>query len=405
MTVENISGKPSNMNRAWPVAIMVVLCGICMPFNMGKAMVLGPVIMQVYGIGEAMLGLMIAAFYLLGAVVAFPAASFIKKIGPRNTILVALGCSIVGNLIGILVPGNTPAFIVGRIIEGGGFGLMGVAGVPTISPWFSKDKRGMPCGLWAAWVAIALAIAPILFTAIFETTGELMSVWYFNFGFSIVVLVLFLLIYRTPSDPYIDEEEKAGDTKMDYKAIFTNKAVLALAVTFFFGEGAFMGVLGFFNAYVANEVSMPLMVGSVLISVAGFAGAIWGPVAGKISDAIGSRFKVLVVCQFCMLAYSVIVFSVHTLTGLIIAVVLQVLTTGITAMLWTATTEVVPSKLIPGATAALAFAQNVGQCIGSMGMGSVIQALGYQMASWCVVVPCWILSIVVTWVVLRKKLR
>ena len=52
----------------------------------------------------------------------------------------------------------------------------------------------MPCGLWAAWVAIALAIAPILFTAIFETTGELMSVWYFNFGFSIVVLVLFLLI-------------------------------------------------------------------------------------------------------------------------------------------------------------------------------------------------------------------
>ena len=181
--------------------------------------------------------------------------------------------------------------------------------------------------------------------------------------------------------------------------------MLALAVTFFFGEGAFMGVQGFFNAYVANEVSMPLMVGSVLISVGSFAGAIWGPVAGKISDAIGSRFKVLVVCQFCMLAYSVIVFSVHTLTGLIIAVVLQVLTTGITAMLWTATTEVVPSKLIPGATAALAFAQNVGMFIGSMGMGSVIQALGYQMASWCVVVPCWILSIVVTWVVLRKKLR
>ena len=169
MNTSNERALTSNMGRAWPVAIMVVLCGICMPFNMGKAMFLGPVVMSVYGIGEAMLGLMIAVFYLLGAVVAFPAAYF--------------------------------------------------------------------------------------------------------------------------------------------------------------------------------------------------------------------------------------------MTGLAIAVFLQVLTTGITAMLWTATTEVVPSKLIPGATAALAFAQNVGMLIGSMCMGGVIQALGYQMASWCVVVPCWILSIVVTWAVLRKKLR
>ena len=397
--------KANNMGRAWPVAIMVVLVGICMPFNMGKAMFLGPVIMEAYGIGEAMLGFMISVFYLLGAAVAFPAASIFKKIGPKNTIIIAMGCSIVGNLIGIIAPGNIPVFVVGRIIEGGGFGLMGVAGVPTISPWFPDEKRGTPCGLWAAWVAIALAIAPILFTAIFEATGDLMSVWYFNIVFNVIVLVLFLVIYQKPSDPYIDESEKAGDSKMDHKAIFTNSAVIALAVTFFFGEGAFMGVQGFFNAYVATDVNMPLMIGSILLSVGSFAGAIWGPVAGKISDKIGSRFKVLVICQFCMLVYSIFVFSVHTLTGLIFVVVLQVLTTGITAMLWTATTEVVPSKLVAGATAALAFAQNVGMFIGSMGMGFVIQALGYQLASWCVVVPCWALSIVVTWIVLRKKIK
>lgn len=393
------------MGRAWPVTIMVVLAGICMPFNMGKAMFLGPVIMEVYGIGEAMLGLMISAFYLLGAVVAFPAAAFIKKIGSRNTIYIALGCSILGNAIGLLVPGSIPAFIVGRIIEGGGFGLMGVAGVATISPWFPKDKRGLPCGLWAAWVAIALAVAPILFTAVFNATGNLMSVWWLNLVFSIAVLVAFIVIYREPSNPYIDEEEKAGDTKMDYKAIFTNKAVIALAFVFCFGEGAFMGVQGFFNSYIATEVNMPLMVGSIVLSAQSFIGAFWGPLSGKLSDKIGSRFKVLVFCQFAMLAYSFLVFSVHSFGGLIVVLILNCLTTGITAMMWTATTEVVPSKLIPGATAALAFAQNVGMFIGSMGMGSVIQAVGYQMASWIIVVPLWVLSIIVTWVVLRKKIR
>lgn len=395
----------SNMRRAWPVTIMVVLVGVCMPFNMGKAMYLGPVIMQSYGIGEAMLGLMISAFYLLGAIVAFPVASLIKRLGSKNTILVAMGCSIVGNVLGSLAPGNVAVFICARIVEGGGFGLMGVAGVPAISPWFPKEKRGMPCGLWAAWVAIALAIAPILFTAIYDATNDLMSVWRFCIVFNVVVLVLFLAIYREPSDPYIDEEEKAGDVKMDYKAVFTNTSVIALAVTFFFGEGAFMGVQGFFNSYVATEINMPLMVGSLILSIGSFAGAFWGPISGRISDKIGSRFKVLVVCQFCMLAYSAIVFSVHSLAGFVVVIVLNVLTTGITAMLWVSTTEVVPSKLIPGATAALAFAQNVGMFIGSMGMGSVIQAVGYQMASWVVVVPCWILSIVVTWVVLRRRLR
>lgn len=395
----------SNMGRAWPITIIVVLAGICMPFNMGKAMFLGPVIMQVYGIGEAMLGLMIASFYLLGAIVAFPAAAFIKKVGPRNTIFIALGCSIVGNLIGILAPGSIPAFIVGRVIEGGGFGLMGVAGVPTIAPWFPKERRGLPCGLWAAWVAIALAIAPILFTALFNATQNLMSVWYLNAALSVVVVVLMVAVYREPSHPFVDEEEKSGDTKMDYKAIFTNKAVIALAFVFCFGEGAFMGVQGFFNSYIATEVQMPLMIGSVVLSAQSFIGAFWGPLSGKLSDKIGSRFKVLVFCQFAMLGYSALVFSVHSFGGLVVVLLLNCLTTGITAMMWTSTTEVVPSKLIPGATAALAFAQNVGMFIGSMGMGSVIQAIGYQMASWCVVVPLWVASILVTWIVLRKKIR
>lgn len=45
MNTSNERALTSNMGRAWPVAIMVVLCGICMPFNMGKAMFLGPVVM------------------------------------------------------------------------------------------------------------------------------------------------------------------------------------------------------------------------------------------------------------------------------------------------------------------------------------------------------------------------
>jgi hypothetical protein len=43
--------------------------------------------------------------------------------------------------------------------------------------------------------------------------------------------------------------------------------------------------------------------------------------------------------------------------------------------------------------------------IGAMGMGGVIQALGYQHAAWAVAVPMWILSILITWIVLRKRVK
>ena len=61
---------------------------------------------------------------------------------------------------------------------------------------------------------------------------------------------------------------------------------------------------------------------------------------------------------------------------------------GVAAMLWASCSEVVPSHLISGATAALACSQSVGMFLGSMFMGNVIAAIGYAMAGWVVLVAC-----------------
>lgn len=242
--IEKARPKNGNMGRAWAITSVIFLAGLCMPANMGKVMWIAPVIMPAFGISEGTLGWLIGVFYILGAIIAFPAASFIKRIGIRNTVVIALLCGIVGGLVGCFAA-DVSVLMISRIIEGAGFGLMGVAGVAAISPWFPKNKRGLPLGIWAAWVAIANAITPMLNTAMAEATGGFSFVWYFYVAFDILVLVLFLAVYRAPSDPYIDEEEKQGDTKFSYKEIFTNKAVGALAVTFFFGEGAFIAAQGF----------------------------------------------------------------------------------------------------------------------------------------------------------------
>jgi predicted MFS family arabinose efflux permease len=404
---ETGSTKPKgNRTRAWAVTFVVFLAGFAMPANMGKVMWLAPLILPVFQIDEGMLGWLIGVFYLLGAIVAFPAASFIRKIGNRATIVIALICAIAGGLLGCFAA-DVATLMVSRVIEGAGFGLMGVAGVATIAPWFPVNKRGVPLGIWAAWIALANALTPMIDAWIAEAAGSYIPVWYFWVAADAVILLIFLVVYRTPTDPYIDEEEKAGDETFSYKAIFQNKAVVALAVTFFFGEGAFIATQGFLTNYVTTYLDASLTTGTLIVSLSAFGGVLMNPIVGKISDKINSRYKVMVVCIACAVVYSIFVFWATELWQYIPIVIIQCVVGATPAMLWASSTEVVPSKLISGATAALAFTQSVGMFLGSMLFGQVIVAMGgsYTYAAWIVIVPCWVLSFLVTIVMLRKRLR
>lgn len=307
--------------------------------------------------------------------------------------------------IGIFAADVT-VLMVSRIIQGAGFGLMGVIGVAAISPWFPKEKRGLPLGVWAIWVAAANAITPMLDAAIVQATGNYVSVWQFFLVFDIVVLVLFLLVYRTPSDPYIDEAEKRGEVQFSYKELFSNKVVWVLAFVFFIEEGAFIASQGFLSTYITTYVDPNLMVGTAFVSAGAFWGMCVSPIAGKISDAIKSRRKILIFCMVSAVFFGALVFSITDVALYIIVIILNgFVGGGVTAMLWTASTEVVPSHLISGATAALACSQSVGMFLGSMFMGNVIAAIGFTMSGFVVLAPCFAIGLLAVIFGLRGKLK
>lgn len=399
-----VAEKKGNMGRAWAVVLVVFLAGFCMPANMGKTMWVAPLVMQDLGFGPDVLGWVNGVFYILGAVIAFPAASFIRRLGIRASVSIALGCGIAGNAIGAF-SADVTMLMVSRVIEGAGFGLMGVIGVAAISPWFPAERRGFPLGIWAMWVASANAITPMLDTAIAENFGGYVSVWYFMLGLNVVILILFLLVYREPSDPYIDEEEKNGETVFRYADIFKNKAIVVLGILFFVEEGAFIASQGFLSTYVTTNLDAPLMVGTALVS----AGAIWGacfaPIAGKISDKIGSRRKILIFCMVCAVLFGLGVFTVTDLRLYIVVIILNgFVGGGVSSMLWAACTETVPSHLVSGATATLACTQSVGMFLGSMCVGNVIATIGYTATSIGLAV-IFAIGLVIAVVGLKGRLR
>lgn len=400
-----VQKKTGNMGRAWPVVLVVFLAGFCMPANMGETMWVAPAIMEALQFGPDILGWVNGVFYILGAVIAFPAASFIRTIGVRWSVVIALACGIVGNFVGILAP-SVEILMVARIIQGAGFGLMGVIGVAAIAPWFPREKRGLPLGVWAIWVASANAITPILDAAIVEATGNYVSVWEFFLAFDVLVLILFLAVYREPSDPYIDEAEKSGLAKFSYKELFGNKVVWILAFVFFVEEGAFIASQGFLSTYIVSYVDPSLMIGSLFVSAGAFWGMCVSPLAGKISDAIHSRRKVLIFCMISAVIFGALVFFItDTWLYLIVIILNGFVGGGVASMLWTSCSEVVPSHLISGATAALACSQSIGMFLGSMFMGNIIDAIGFTMSGWVILVPCFTLGLLAVVFGLRGKLK
>ncbi len=378
------SAKKGNMGRAWPVVLVVFLAGFCMPANMGETMWVAPLVMEGLGFGPDTLGWVNGVFYILGAVIAFPAASFIRRLGIRWSVVIALSCGIVGNLMGAMA-GDVVMLMVSRIIQGAGFGLMGVIGVAAITPWFPVERRGLPLGVWAMWVAAANAITPMLDTAIAEQTGSYVNVWWFFLIVDVVVMALFLLVYREPSDPFIDEAEKRGEVEFSYKELFSNKVVWVLGALFFLEEGAFIASQGFLSTYVTTNLDAPLMLGTALVSIGAIWGACFAPIAGKISDAIKSRRKILIFCMVCAVLFGLGVFTVTDLKLYIVVIILNgFVGGGISSMLWASCTETVPSHLVSGATATLACMQSVGMFLGSMFVGNVIAAIGYAMTSVCI---------------------
>lgn len=148
------------------------------------------------------------------------------------------------------------------------------------------------------------------------------------------------------------------------------------------------------------------MVGTAFVSAGAFWGMCVSPIAGKISDAIKSRRKILIFCMVSAVFFGALVFSITDVALYIIVIILNgFVGGGVTAMLWTASTEVVPSHLISGATAALACSQSVGMFLGSMFMGNVIAAIGFTMSGFVVLAPCFAIGLLAVIFGLRGKLK
>ncbi|NTW28965.1 MAG: MFS transporter [Coriobacteriia bacterium] len=375
---------------AWVLLAVVFLAGVTAPANMSKVMVLAPVLMQEFGIGVSQVGYLIAGFYLLGFVLAFPAAAIANRWGVKVTILAAVGVGVVGSLLGALSTG-LGLLLVSRVLEGAGFAMMGVAGPSAISPWFPKERRGTALGIWGAWAATAMVICPTLWAWIYSVAAW-RTVWWATFAFDLLVFILVMLFVKQPDFYYEGEEEAHLEQKTKISDVFKVRSVVLLGLIFLFGELAFMSMNGFLVTYLNTQVGLPLSLASLMMSVCALVGVIGSVLAGMISDKLKTRKWVLMFAIVTGIVFSAAIFSTHNVTALWIWIIIGgVAGAGVPAVLWAAVPGLVRPSQVANAVAVNAFSQNVGMFIGATAIGTVIASLGWSAAGYFILAPCYVI--------------
>ncbi|HIW76530.1 MULTISPECIES: MFS transporter [Gordonibacter] len=396
----------------WVVLAVVWLCGFVAPLNMVKVTALSPVLMASFGIDEAFMGTIMSLFYVLGIVMAFPAAGIVNRFGVHKVGIASLLLALVGGLVGVL-SADVPAFMVSRVLEGAGMGIMGVVGVVAISPWFAPSKRGLPLGIWAIWVTVSFIVGPTLFTGIFDITGSWHSVWWATLVFDAIVLVLFALLYRAPTFVFDDDEQPVAidDSVREELPVPHITAALKLPVVWLLGimmfayAAASMSIEGFFSTYVFDTFDVALTVAGIIVTSGAVIGSVFAVLSGKVSDRVHSRRLVLLVGWIAGMIYSWFVFSVDSLPLFIPVIILLALGENATpSMIYASVAEMMSPDKVAGASAVLALMQNVGMFLGTTVLGALVAGMGeWALAARCTAVPLYAFGLVLT-VIAWKKL-
>lgn len=401
-------------------------CGVIIETSMNIAF---PTLMRQFGISTNVVSWM-TSIYLLAISIIVPLSANLKASFKTKNLFVVANILF---LIGVLVDAVAPSFIlllVGRVIEGIGTGIALPLMFNIIMEQVPQSRVGTMMGVGNMITGIAPAIGPVFGGLVVTSLGWR---WIFYILIPVVIISLLLGVWG------IEQKSKLHKTKFDiwsiiFIAIFFVGMIYGFSnlSSYSFGSAQVLGSIviglvglgmliwrsnqlkkpilnlklfknGSFTAHIlaffmvqlislGNAFLLPnfiqlvngntALVAGLIVLPAGFAGAIMGPIGGKIYDKIGARKPILIGVACMMIA--MILFSLTSLHLTNVEIVfIYILYMGgmgtILGIIMTDTLEPLNKEEVPQGNAILNTAQ---QFAGAMGTSitSAIVALSQTAA-------------------------
>ncbi|MBB1594221.1 CynX/NimT family MFS transporter [Achromobacter sp. UMC46] len=363
----------------WAGVLAIVGAGVVASLQVGKVIIAAPLLRQDMGLDLASIGTLTAVFSILGVIGGIAAGGVIARFGARRMLLLGLAATALGTAAGATAPGYG-VLLASRVVEGLGFLMITVAGPAALQRMVSASNRDFAFALWSCYMPAGMAVAMLASQAFDHWQAYW---WCAGAAVAVALACVAALAPATPGSASLSWRGLRQDTADTLGA--AGPVLLALSFTLY--SLMFFALFTFLPVLLMEKLGLTLAQAGLYSAIASAANIIGNLGAGMLL-ARGWRRSTLIACASV---------TMGVVALLIFRSVLPAMPTFLLCVLFSAVGGLIPATLLgtapmvaprPGLTAAsvglVMQGSNLGQVIGPVTVGGVIDRYGWASASYVV---------------------
>ncbi|MCK5664028.1 MAG: MFS transporter, partial [Thiotrichaceae bacterium] len=305
-TMQEKSEKEQLNKFAWVILAIVYLATVSSGIMMNKIGPSIPVLVDIFDINLSQAGLLMSVYALTAVLLAIPAGIMLNRFGQRKIAVAAFLSLIIGSGIGAIAQ-SFEIMLVSRMFEGIGTALIVVLGPAMISMWFPPKKSGLPVGIWSTATPIGGFIALTYIPGLIDSIGW-RNVWWSAAAFSFLSLIFFVIFLKPV--PGGIKPISASEQIENLKKLFKNKGIWLACLIIMSFTFIIIPIVTYYPTFLSTVKGYDLGTAGFYVGVISLATLPFSPLAGWLSDKIGSRKKVVVIGFAILLPTFALLFSV-----------------------------------------------------------------------------------------------
>lgn len=357
--------------------ILVIASGVVAALQVGKAAIAIPALRNDFHLNLGQAGWVMSIFALLAVAGGIPAGAATTRFGDRNLIVAGL----LGIALGSAIGASTETFnilLAARVLEGTGLLFVVIAGSAILNRIAAAQDRDLVFAFWSCYMPAGIALAILL--------GLAIDGWRVFWFANAIVACLFALLLQI-----LVPKEKSPRAKPSLNTIaknagktVTSAGPLLLAMMFATYGLQFFALFSFLPVLLAERMGVSSTAAGMMTAF-----AIVTNILGNIGAGIALRHGVprwllLAVASAIMTMTGVAVFTLSGPTWLIFS--LCVVFSGVggclpSAMMGAAPRAVPEAQLGAMSVGLVMQGSNLGQMIGPVVVGSLVDAVGWKAAA------------------------
>ncbi len=360
----------------WLAVSVVVASGIVAALQVGKAAIAMPLVQAEFGLDLGTLGWLASIFAVLGMVGGIPVGTLAIALGARNVLLLGLLAVAVGAFLGAAAP-RFPMLLASRVVEGLGFLLIIIAGPAILQRVASPDRRDLAMAVWSCFMPTGIALA--MLAGLWLTDWRM--IWQVTGALAVIAIVLTgLTVPKSDGGAAPSWTALAGDAG----AVLSTSGPLLLALTFALYALMFFALFSFLPVLLMQRMQVSLATAGLLSALATTGNIAGNLIAGVLLSRGIGRANLIIAASLAMGLCGIGIFL-----GLLpdtVTFLLCVLFAGagglIPATLLASAPLAAPAtRLMPVVVGLMMQGSNLGQVVGPVAVGGVIEALGWPSAA------------------------